>query len=88
MFELVAHYITCKTDGFVSYPERVLQVWSWTLFTVMLGVGLDRIANQFQWTVGEIGFGEANYGLALSFVVIIFGQFLSVLTLVDSLRNL
>src|ERR1700761_6838907 len=83
--------------GFASYYREELYTRSASLFVVVLGVGksssfrrravfnstlgLDKITNNFHFVVGSPGFGAANVGITLAFVVIVIGKSSSVMNL-------
>jgi hypothetical protein len=77
LIEIIAHFVANAVPGRVSYSVQSVFARSSTLFIVVLGIGLDKITNQFQFVVGTIGFGAASVGVSLCIGIILFGMSLS-----------
>ncbi|THU87391.1 hypothetical protein K435DRAFT_867353 [Dendrothele bispora CBS 962.96] len=65
--EVAAHYIAISRfcDGRVHYKSEAILARSSTVFIIILGGGLDKITNGFQFIIGNITFGTESIGLII-----------------------
>ena len=75
IIEAVAHFIAAALPGRVRYPAEAIYARSSTVFIIILGGGLDKITNGFQYIVGNITMGFGIAGLILCGAVIFILQF-------------
>ncbi|THU82856.1 hypothetical protein K435DRAFT_440026 [Dendrothele bispora CBS 962.96] len=69
--EVAAHYIAISRlcNGRVPYNSQAIFARSSTVFVIILGGGLDKITNGFQYIIGNITFGTQSIGLICCGVV-------------------
>ena len=70
LVEVAAHFVAVSVSGRVSYPLRAVRERSKTVFTIILGAGLDKITNGFQYIVGNILLGLGSLALILGAAII------------------
>ena len=68
--EVASHFIAATRPGRVRYPAEAIYARSATVFIIILGGGLDKITNGFQYIVGNVSIGFQSLGLLLCGVVI------------------
>ncbi|KLO09453.1 hypothetical protein SCHPADRAFT_893096 [Schizopora paradoxa] len=73
--EIATHFILVLRKKFVEYPPDAVFMRGITLFTVVLGVGLDQVTQSFQFIVGNDSTKAAGVGLIISGAVIFLSQF-------------
>ncbi|KAL5524151.1 hypothetical protein ACEPAG_8324 [Sanghuangporus baumii] len=70
LVEVASHFVAATLPGRVRYPARKIYERSSTVFIIILGGGLDKITNGFQYIVGNVSLGLESLGLILCGVVI------------------
>lgn len=55
--EVAAHFIAQQVPGRARYKPEAIYQRSSTVFTIILGGGLDKITNGFQYVVGNVAIG-------------------------------
>ena len=70
LVEVVSHFVAATLPGRVRYPARKIYERSSTVFVIILGGGLDKITNGFQYIVGNVSLGFESLGLILCGVII------------------
>ncbi|KZS89234.1 hypothetical protein SISNIDRAFT_458965 [Sistotremastrum niveocremeum HHB9708] len=75
LLECILHFKANNKIGRVRYSAEAMYNRSSVLFIIILGAGLDRITNKFQYIVGYVGFGPQSVGVIISAGVIIVGIF-------------
>lgn len=73
--EAVTHFVAAALPGRVRYPAEAVYARSSTVFIIILGGGLDKITNGFQYIVGNVSLGIEITGLILCAAVIFILQF-------------
>jgi len=73
--EIVSYFLSNELPGRVGHPTDGVIARSGTLFTVILGGGLDKITKGLQYIVGDTGLGVDGIGLFVSAAVIFISQF-------------
>lgn len=73
--EVVAHFVAAALPGRVRYPAEAIYARSSTVFIIILGGGLDKITNGFQYIVGNVSMGLEITALILCAAVIFILQF-------------
>ncbi|KAI5116979.1 hypothetical protein M0805_001590 [Coniferiporia weirii] len=67
LIELIAHFVAGMTPG---YPAEEIYDRGSTLFIIILGGGLDKITNGFQFIVGNVSISYESMGLIVCAAVI------------------
>lgn len=75
LVEIVSYFVAQGLPGCVIYPDTGVIARSGTVFTIILGGGLDSITNGFQFIVGNMGLGVNGIGIFLSAALIFISQF-------------
>ena len=75
IIEAIAHFVAAALPGRVRYPAEAIYARSSTVFIIILGGGLDKITNGFQYIVGNITMGFGIAGLILCAAIIFILQF-------------
>ncbi|KAL5484798.1 hypothetical protein ACEPAI_7440 [Sanghuangporus weigelae] len=70
LVEVASHFVAATLPGRVRYPARKIYERSSTVFIIILGGGLDKITNGFQYIAGNVSLGLESLGLILCGVVI------------------
>ncbi|KAK7453192.1 hypothetical protein VKT23_011873 [Stygiomarasmius scandens] len=70
--EVAAHFISISRlcNGWVRYRAELISTRSATVFVIILGGGLDKITNGFQFIIGNVSFGWQSLGLIFCAVMI------------------
>ncbi|KAH8115896.1 hypothetical protein DFH11DRAFT_1245003 [Phellopilus nigrolimitatus] len=63
--EVAAHFVAATVPGRVRYPAVEIYKRSSTVFIIILGGGLDKITQGFQYIVGNVSIGWESVGLIL-----------------------
>lgn len=69
--EVVIHFIAAGVPGRVRYPALAIYERSSTVFIIILGGGLDKITNGFQYIVGNVSISGESIGLIFCGVLIV-----------------
>ena len=75
LVEVASHFVAASLPGRVRYPAKEIYTRSATVFIIILGGGLDKITNGFQYIVGNVSLGFESLGLILCGVLIVTLQF-------------
>lgn len=75
LIEVASHFVAASIPGRVRYNAEAIYSRSSTVFTIILGGGLDKITNGFQYIVGNVSIGVESIGLILCAGVIFILQF-------------
>ncbi|KAL5476702.1 hypothetical protein ACEPAI_2888 [Sanghuangporus weigelae] len=69
--EVVIHFVAAGVPGRVRYPASAIYERSSTVFIIILGGGLDKITNGFQYIVGNVSISGESIGLIFCGVLIV-----------------
>ena len=70
LVEVAAHFVAVSVPGRVRYSPKEIYARSSTVFIIILGGGLDKITNGFQYIVGNISLGPGYLTLILCAAII------------------
>ncbi|KAI5116748.1 hypothetical protein M0805_001606, partial [Coniferiporia weirii] len=70
LIEVAAHFVAGMLPGRVRYPAEAIYERSSTVFIIILGGGLDKITNGFQFIVGNVSISFESMGLIICAAVI------------------
>ncbi|KAI5116985.1 hypothetical protein M0805_001594 [Coniferiporia weirii] len=70
LIEVIAHFVAGMLPGRVRYPAEAIYERSSTVFIIILGGGLDKITNGFQFIVGNVSISFESMGLIICAAVI------------------
>ncbi|KAI5116749.1 hypothetical protein M0805_001607 [Coniferiporia weirii] len=70
LIEVAAHFVAGMLPGRVRYPAEAIYERSSTVFIIILGGGLDKITNGFQFIVGNVSISFESLGLIICAAVI------------------
>ena len=70
LVEVAAHFVAASVPGRVRYPTEAMYERSYTVFIIILGGGLDKITNGFQYIVGNISLGLESLSIILCAAII------------------
>ena len=68
--EVTAHFVAASVPGRVRYPTEAMYERSYTVFIIILGGGLDKITNGFQYIVGNISLEPRSIALLFCAAII------------------
>ncbi|KDQ49925.1 hypothetical protein JAAARDRAFT_42529, partial [Jaapia argillacea MUCL 33604] len=72
--EISCHFFLNSKENHVGYPTEVLYERSASLFTVVLGEGLNQVTGSFKYVVGAVGFSIREILIMVSAATIIIGE--------------
>ena len=75
IMEVLAHFLAATLPGRARYEAEAIYKRSSTVFIIILGGGLDKITNGFQYIVGNVSLGIESAGLIISAALIFISQF-------------
>ena len=70
LVEVAAHFVAASVPGRVRYSPEAIYGRSSTVFIIILGGGLDKITNGFQYIVGNISLGPGTLALIFCAAII------------------
>ena len=70
VIEVISHFVAANFPGRVRYPAEAIYERSATAFVIILGAGLDKITDGFQYIVGNVSFRLESACLILGAAVI------------------
>ena len=70
LVEVISHFVAANVPGRVRYPAEAIYERSATAFVIILGGGLDKITNGFQYIVGNVALGLKSAAVIFSAAII------------------
>lgn len=70
LIEVAAHFVAQFVPGRVRYNPEAIYECSSTVFIIILGAGLDKITDGFQFIIGNISIGLEGAGSILTAAII------------------